>query len=229
MLRPDAARAAHRGAALAVLQDGPERLSDTLRSIVVDQEAGLAVHDGLRERAHPAGDHGTAGGHRLERGPARLVRAGRHEREAVGGREDRGKIGVAIAREGHVLAEIELGHQLLEMAARLSFSHEQNARAREPADQLADARQQELVAAVRCQSRDRDDDGRVAERELLADRRRVGVGREAAKVESKIADRNAARKAKDFKRADVIRDELLSMGIEIKDNPKGTTWSRIVK
>ena len=51
----------------------------------------------------------------------------------------------------------------------------------------------------------------------------------AAMVEGRIADRNAARKAKNFKRADEIRDELLSLGIEIKDNPKGTTWSRIVK
>ena len=48
-------------------------------------------------------------------------------------------------------------------------------------------------------------------------------------IESKIADRTAARKAKDFKRGDQIRDELLAMGIEIKDSAKGTTWTRIVK
>lgn len=48
-------------------------------------------------------------------------------------------------------------------------------------------------------------------------------------IESKITGRNAARQARDFKRADQIRDELLTMGIEIKDGPAGTTWSRVVK
>jgi len=48
-------------------------------------------------------------------------------------------------------------------------------------------------------------------------------------IDAKIAERNAARKAKDFKRSDAIRDELQAMGIAIKDGPQGTTWSRIVK
>ena len=52
---------------------------------------------------------------------------------------------------------------------------------------------------------------------------------EAAIIESKIAERTAARKSKDFKRSDQIRDELLAMGIEIKDGPQGTTWMRVVR
>ncbi len=36
--------------------------------------------------------------------------------------------------------------------------------------------------------------------------------------------RNAARKAKDFKESDRIRDALLSQGIVLKDGPTGTTW-----
>jgi len=46
-----------------------------------------------------------------------------------------------------------------------------------------------------------------------------------ARIERLIAERNAARKDKDFAEADRIRDELTDMGIEIKDGPDGTTWS----
>ena len=46
-------------------------------------------------------------------------------------------------------------------------------------------------------------------------------------VESLIAERNAARKEKNFARADEIRQKLLDKGIEIKDTREGTTWSVI--
>jgi cysteinyl-tRNA synthetase len=39
-----------------------------------------------------------------------------------------------------------------------------------------------------------------------------------------IAARNAARKNKDFKESDRIRDEMLARGIVLKDGPGGTTW-----
>jgi cysteinyl-tRNA synthetase len=39
-----------------------------------------------------------------------------------------------------------------------------------------------------------------------------------------IAARNAARKARDFKESDRLRDELLAKGIVLKDGPGGTTW-----
>lgn len=48
----------------------------------------------------------------------------------------------------------------------------------------------------------------------------------AAKVEQLLIDRKAARNARDFARADAIRDELDKMGIEIKDTPEGPKWSR---
>ena len=52
------------------------------------------------------------------------------------------------------------------------------------------------------------------------------AGREVdeAKVEQLIAERVAARKAKDFAEADRLRGELDAMGIVIKDGPEGTTW-----
>lgn len=47
-----------------------------------------------------------------------------------------------------------------------------------------------------------------------------------ADIEAKIAERQAARKAKDFARADAIRDELLQMGIVLKDTRDGVRWER---
>jgi cysteinyl-tRNA synthetase len=46
----------------------------------------------------------------------------------------------------------------------------------------------------------------------------------AEDVERRIAERNQARAAKDFARADVIRNELAALGILLKDTPAGTTW-----
>ena len=46
-------------------------------------------------------------------------------------------------------------------------------------------------------------------------------------VEEKIALRAAAKKEKDFAKADQIRAELLEMGIEIKDTREGVIWNKI--
>jgi cysteinyl-tRNA synthetase len=43
-------------------------------------------------------------------------------------------------------------------------------------------------------------------------------------IQRAIEKRNVARKAKDFKESDRIRDELLAQGIVLKDGPDGTTW-----
>ena len=45
-------------------------------------------------------------------------------------------------------------------------------------------------------------------------------------VEGLIEERQAARKAKDFARADEIRDQLASMGIILKDTREGVQWKR---
>jgi cysteinyl-tRNA synthetase len=44
------------------------------------------------------------------------------------------------------------------------------------------------------------------------------------KVQQLVDARNAARKAKDFKESDRIRDELAKMGVVLKDSKDGTTW-----
>lgn len=45
-------------------------------------------------------------------------------------------------------------------------------------------------------------------------------------IQAKINERLEAKKAKDFSRADAIRQELASMGIELRDTPDGTDWKK---
>ena len=52
---------------------------------------------------------------------------------------------------------------------------------------------------------------------------------DVSKIDSLIEARLNARSSKDWARADEIRDELLSMGVEIKDGSDGTTWTRVVQ
>ena len=47
------------------------------------------------------------------------------------------------------------------------------------------------------------------------------------KVEQMIADRQAARAAKNWAEADRIRDELKAMGVELKDTKQGVQWKKI--
>jgi cysteinyl-tRNA synthetase len=53
-----------------------------------------------------------------------------------------------------------------------------------------------------------------------------GGADDVAAIETAIAERLAARKAREFARADAIRAEWLARGIVFEDGPKGTTWRR---
>jgi cysteinyl-tRNA synthetase len=45
-------------------------------------------------------------------------------------------------------------------------------------------------------------------------------------IESKIEERNVARRGRDFKLADQLRNELAERGIILEDTPQGTKWKR---
>ena len=61
---------------------------------------------------------------------------------------------------------------------------------------------------------------------LLTEAEESGVDAELeAYITQKIAERAAAKQAKNYAAADAIRDELMQKGIILKDSREGTTWS----
>jgi cysteinyl-tRNA synthetase len=48
-------------------------------------------------------------------------------------------------------------------------------------------------------------------------------------VDELLSRRAAARAAKDWAASDQVRDELAALGVQIKDGPAGTTWTRVVR
>ena len=55
---------------------------------------------------------------------------------------------------------------------------------------------------------------------------KTGVQLSEDKIDSMISERELARKNKDFKKSDLIRDELVSMNIVLEDSIDGTSWRR---
>jgi cysteinyl-tRNA synthetase len=53
-----------------------------------------------------------------------------------------------------------------------------------------------------------------------------GEGPDDAEIDRLVAERTEARKARDFARADAIRDQLAEMGITLEDTPSGVVWRR---
>ena len=53
---------------------------------------------------------------------------------------------------------------------------------------------------------------------------RESAGVDDKKVQALIDARTEARRTKNFKESDRIRDELAAMGVVLKDSKEGTTW-----
>ncbi len=67
---------------------------------------------------------------------------------------------------------------------------------------------------------------RPPEEFLRAASAKSGSDYSEVRIEALIRERLEARRAKDYKRADAIRDELKAAGIVLEDTPSGTTWRR---
>ncbi|MEA2101776.1 MAG: DALR domain-containing protein, partial [Thermodesulfobacteriota bacterium] len=52
------------------------------------------------------------------------------------------------------------------------------------------------------------------------------TGPDPKEIQGLISERDQARKDREFKKADEIRDTLLSRGIVLRDTPEGTTWEK---
>ena len=53
-----------------------------------------------------------------------------------------------------------------------------------------------------------------------------GGGGDDARIDALVAERSAAKKARDFARADAIREQLAAEGILLEDTPQGVRWRR---
>ena len=51
-------------------------------------------------------------------------------------------------------------------------------------------------------------------------------GEDDARIDALVAERDEARAARDWERADRLRDELGDLGVELLDSPQGTRWRR---
>lgn len=69
--------------------------------------------------------------------------------------------------------------------------------------------------------------GVVGHEQDMPDGPESDIDPEAADIDALVAERQAARAARDFERADEIRTQLTEMGIEVMDTADGAIWKRV--
>lgn len=104
----------------------------------------------------------------------------------------------------------------------LAIKRRKDARLVEAASILAHQAQKELRSSLDVLGLVQSSASEYAER--TRNRRLASRGLRAEDIEAKIADRTAARAAKDFAKADELRKELEELGIDIADSAEGTNW-----
>jgi cysteinyl-tRNA synthetase len=62
---------------------------------------------------------------------------------------------------------------------------------------------------------------------LITERKSEIEDDEASYIEAKIAERQAARKAKDFAKADELRDKIAALGYAVKETRQGTEITKL--
>ena len=55
----------------------------------------------------------------------------------------------------------------------------------------------------------------------------IGTEIDVAEIERLVAERTAAKKARDFAESDRIRDQLLALGVVVEDTPQGPRWKSV--
>jgi cysteinyl-tRNA synthetase len=130
------------------------------------------------------------------------------------------RFGAALDDDFNTAAAIGHTSELLTLANKLLD---------QPKAEAKDVRRRTLEAvrdALAAVSRTLGVFGQDPEAFLLRRRRKLSAARGvvAEEVERQIVERTAARQAKDFARADGIRQALAGQGVELMDGPTGTTW-----
>jgi cysteinyl-tRNA synthetase len=70
--------------------------------------------------------------------------------------------------------------------------------------------------------------GRAEPSTFLASQRSLraaALGIDVANVERLLGERAAAKKDKDYAKADAARDALVKLGVEVRDTPEGVEWA----
>jgi cysteinyl-tRNA synthetase len=138
------------------------------------------------------------------------------EAEANAGLDDDLNTPVALAALGEIARH---GHELADLAQR---------RRKDAAfiGAAAAASEYVLAAVERVSSQLGLMQSSAAEYRKRTRERRIRLrGLTVDSIASKVADRTAARAAKDFARADALRAELDALGVSLHDGPDGTEWT----